>query len=456
MITSADQRNPSVRSLAGEILLKVDTRKAYADVLLDHALKTILLGERDRALLTELVYGTLRWRGKIDAELVRHLRRPLSDTDPLIRNVLRLAAYQICFLDKIPDYAAVSEAVALSKLQAHGKFAGFVNAVLRNLLRQKNQGSVLAPNDESTHSLAVEYSHPEWLVKRWTEQFGVPAAKKLMGANNAKAPLLLRVNSLRCGRDELLQRFSRASISASPAERSPQGIIVNSGGSIENLPGFAEGLFQVQGESSQLVTFLLSPVAGERILDACAAPGGKTTHIAEVMKDQGELVAIDKSASAIKKLSENIVRLRIQSVDVKIADATRELSPLLRAPYDRILVDAPCSGLGTLRSHPEIKWHREESDIQRLRTLQSKILDRMADCLKPGGILVYSTCTITRDENQGTIEYFLARQPKFELQDAARYLPSEARHMIRGKYFEALPHRDNTDGFFAARLRKVY
>ncbi|HEY7220820.1 MAG TPA: 16S rRNA (cytosine(967)-C(5))-methyltransferase RsmB [Candidatus Binatia bacterium] len=456
MITSADQRNPSVRSLAGEILLKVDTRKAYADVLLDRALKTTLLNERDRALLTELVYGTLRWRGKIDAELTRHLRRPLSDTAPLIRSVLRLAAYQICFLDRIPDYAAVNEAVALAKLYGSGKSAGFVNGVLRNLLRQKDHGRVLTTQDETTHSVAVEYSHPEWLVQRWIKQFGVLAAKQLMRANNERAPLLLRVNSLSCARDQLLQRFPQSGIGAMPSERSPHGIIVNSGGSIENLPGFAEGFFQVQGESSQLVVFLLSPVPGERILDACAAPGGKTTHIAELMKDRGEVVAIDKSASAIKKLGENIARLRIQSARLRIADATQGLSPSLRGPYDRILVDAPCSGLGTLRSHPEIKWHRDERDIQRLRALQSKILCRMADYLKPGGILVYSTCTLTRDENEETVESFLAEQPKFELQDAARYLPDKAKHMISGKYFQALPHRDNTDGFFAARLRKVF
>ena len=455
MTASADRPKPSVRSLAGEIILKVDTRKAYADVLLDHALKTTPLGERDRALLTELVYGTLRWRGKIDAELNRHLRRPLSKTDPLIRSVLRVAAYQICFLDRIPDYAAVSEAVELCKQHRNGKSAGFVNGVLRNILRHRNHAILPATNDASTHSLAAEYSHPEWLVKRWIKQFGVPAAKNLMRANNEKAPLLLRVNSLKCGRDELLQLFSQSGIDASPAERSPHGIIVKSGGAIENLPGFTEGFFQVQGESSQLIAFLLSPLPGEHILDACAAPGGKTTHIAELMRDQGEVIALDKSRSAIEKLRENIARLQIRSAQLHVADATRELGSSLRGPYDRILVDAPCSGLGTLRSHPEIKWHRNEDDIQRLRALQSKILQRVVAYLKPRGILVYSTCTLTREENQQVIDSFLARNPEFELQDAARYLPVEAKHMISGKYFEALLHRDDTDGFFAARLRKA-
>jgi 16S rRNA (cytosine967-C5)-methyltransferase len=452
---SADRPKPSVRRLACEILLKVDTRKAYADALLDDALKTASLGERDRALLTELVYGTLRWRGKIDAELTRHVHRALSGADPLIRNILRLAAYQICFLDRIPGYAAVSEAVELAKLQGSGKSAGFVNGVLRNLLRRKGERSVARADDESIHSFAAGYSHPEWLAKRWLDQFGTQAAKELMLANNERAPLLLRANSLKCDRDELLRQFSERGINATPAQRAPQGIVVQSGGSVENLPGFEEGYCQVQGESSQLIALLLSPRPGERILDACAGPGGKTTHAAELMKDQGEVIALDKSASAIEKLRENIARLQIRSAQLHVADATRELGSSLRGPYDRILVDAPCSGLGTLRSHPEIKWQRNDDDIQRLRALQSKILQRVVAYLKPRGILVYSTCTLTREENQQVIDSFLARNPEFELQDAARYLPVEAKHMISGKYFEALPHRDDTDGFFAARLRKA-
>jgi 16S rRNA (cytosine967-C5)-methyltransferase len=455
VIASADRRKSSVRSYAGEILSKVDSRKAYADVLLDQTLKTKSLDERDRALLTELVYGTLRWRGKIDAQLSRHLHRPLATSDPLIRNLLRLTCYQLFFLDKIPDYAAVNEAVELAKLHGRRKTAGFVNGVLRSVIREKNGNTVPPIRDESMESLAAEYSHPEWLVRRWNEQFGVAAAKSLMRANNERAPLALRVNLLRCTRDDLLQRFSESGVVATPSSCSPQGVCVQSAGAVEKLPGFGEGLFQVQGESSQLIAHLLAPSPNERILDACAAPGGKTTHVAELMKDNGEIVAIDKSASGIEKIRANVARLGIKSLRLHVADAAREPSPSLRGPYDRILVDAPCSGLGTLRAHPEIKWHRDERDIARLRALQSQILDRIAAYLKPGGILVYSTCTLTREENDGNVESFLDRHSEFELQDAARYLPDEAKHMIREKYFEALPQRDNTDGFFAARLSRI-
>jgi 16S rRNA (cytosine967-C5)-methyltransferase len=455
VIASVEERRRNVRRLASDILAKVDTRKAYADILLDQALKAAALNERDRALLTELTYGTLRWRGNIDAQLSRLLRQPLAKTDPLIRNLLRVSVYQLRFLDKIPDYAAVNEAVELVRNHSGGKSAGFVNAVLRNFLRDKDRVIGLASNDESVAGLAVTYSHPEWLVKRWIDEFGVEAAKTLMRANNQRATLVLRVNYLKCTREKLLDRFLEAGIKAEATQWSPQGISILSGPIVDKLPGFAEGYFQVQGEASQLVAYLLSPLPGERILDACAAPGGKSTHVIEFMKDEGELVAIDISARGITKIRENAARLGLKSLRVLSADASAELAAKLREPYDRVLVDAPCSGLGTLRGHPEIKWHRDENDIRRLSRLQSKILSRVAGYLKPGGVLVYATCTLSRAENEEIVESFLAHHKEFELEDAARYLPGQATHMVWEKYFVALPHRDNTDGFFAARMRKV-
>jgi 16S rRNA (cytosine967-C5)-methyltransferase len=445
----------SVRQLAGEILFKVDSRKAYADILLDRALKTHDLSDRDRALLTELTYGTLRWRGKIDARLSEQLRRSLADTDPFVRNLLRLAVYQFFFLDRVPDYAAVNEAVKLAKRQCGARTAGFVNGVLRNLLRRKDSAATPIASGGSIAELAIEHSHPEWLVQRWIEEFGLTEACALMRANNEQAPLVLRANRLKCSRAELLAHLLDHGIAASATLRSPQGISLQSRGRVENLPGFGEGLFQIQGESSQLVGYLLAPVAGERILDACAAPGGKTTHLAELMDDRGDLIALDKSARGVEQIRENAKRLNLTSLRLVNADVTRPLDRALQGPYDRILVDAPCSGLGTLRAHPEIKWHRQEKDIQRLSDLQSKILNRVAGYVKSNGVLVYSTCTLTRDENERVVEAFLAEHKGFELEQAARYLPESAKRMTCGNYFQALPHRDNADGFFAARLRKV-
>ena len=454
MIASDEIQKKSVRELAGEILFKVETRKAYADILLDQALRTAGLDERDRGLLTELTYGTLRWRGTIDARLTRNLRRPLAEVDPQMRNLLRLTYYQLLYLDRIPRYAAVNEAVEIAKIYRGRKAAGFVNGVLRNFLREP-RGDGQIPADGSVVSLAVQHSQPEWLVHRWLDEFGPEVAPALMRASNDKSPMIVRANLLKCTPDELLQRLLSAGIEARVRRCSPQGILLPSGGAVEKLPGFAEGLFQVQGEASQLVAYLLSPLPGERILDACAAPGGKSTHIAELMHDEGEVIAVDTSARGIERIRQNANRLGLKSVRGLRADINEQFSEMDGELFDRILLDAPCSGLGTLRAHPEIKWHRNENDVRRLSRLQSKILNRVAECLKPNGILVYSTCTLTLDENEENVQSFLAGHPKFELQDAARYLPQQARHMVRGEYFEALPHRDDTDGFFAARMRKV-
>jgi 16S rRNA (cytosine967-C5)-methyltransferase len=453
VIASAEDATKSVRQLAAEILEKVDTRKAYTDILLDQALRTAGLDQRDRGLLTELTYGTLRWRGTIDARLSKNLSRPLSQVDSGLRNLLRLTCYQLIYLERIPSYAAVNEAVELAKARGGRKAAGFVNGVLRNLLRSSPINHQ-AHRKSSLRDLAIDYSHPEWLVRRWLKEFGAAELPALMRAGNERPSTVLRANVLKTSRDKLLELFLDAGIQASAAAHAPEGILLPAVGAVESLPGFSEGLFQVQGEASQLVTPLLQPQRGERILDACAAPGGKSTHIAELIHDEGEVIAIDTSARGVEKIRQNAARLGLTSVRTVRADARALAAEMADVLYDRILVDAPCSGLGTLRAHPEIKWQRNESDIERLSSLQLEILRGVAAHLKPGGILVYSTCTLSRDENERNVERFLGGVG-FELQEAERYLPPQARHMVRGSYFQALPHRDNTDGFFAARLRKV-
>lgn len=440
------------RQLAAEILTQVDSRQAYADILLDRTLKTAQLNELDRALLTELMYGALRWRGNLDARLSRHMRRSLAKTDALIRNLLRVTAYQIFFLDKIPDYAAVNEAVDLAKRARGAKSAGFVNGVLRNLLRRESNPQRSHADEENSPE---QLSHPQWLLDRWIDDLGASDARALMLANNQPAPLALRVNQLKCGRAELRAHLQENGVPARDSRWSPAGVVVESSGNVEKLPGFRAGWFQVQGESAQLIGYLVGPEPGERILDACAAPGGKSCHIAELMKDRGSVIALDISTRGLERIRDNAARLGLHSICAARADVTKDLSAEFSQPYDRILVDSPCSGLGTLRAHPEIKWRRQASDIERLSQLQTKILERVARHLKPGGVLVFSTCTLTREENDGIIENFLAEHKEFELHDAARYLPESARHMVRGGYFQALPQRDDTDGFFAARLRKA-
>ena len=453
--TSNSNREKGCRELAVEILLKVERRNAYADILLDHSLKSVSLPQRDRALLTQLIYGTLRWRGRIDWVLSLSLHRALSRTDPYLRNLLRLILYQILFLDKVPEYAAVHEGVEMAKRYGGARAGGLVNGVVRKFLREKSGLKYPEPQDDDAHSLSILGSHPEWLVKRWLDYFGREETEALLKANNEEAPLTLRVNSLKGNRANLLGKLRRMGFNASPTPWAPQGIQLKSASAVAQIPGFQEGLFQIQGEASQLVSYLVNPRPGERVLDACAAPGGKTTHLAELMEDKGEIIATDISTRGLDKLEQNVQRLGLTSVRSFPANVTGKLPKPLSMPYDRILVDAPCSGLGTLRSHPEAKWHRDERDIQRLSKQQKKIVHDLSTRLKPKGILVYATCTLTREENEEVVENFLDQNKGFVLEDARDHLPDKLRHLVHGKYFLSLPHRHDTDGFFAARMRKV-
>ena len=443
------------RELAVEILLKVEKKNAYADILLDHSLKKGSLSSRDRALLTQLVYGALRWRGRIDWYLSQFLHRSLSGTNAYIRNLLRLTLYQLLFLDKVPDYAAVNEGVELAKRHGGARAGGLVNGVVRRILREKDKLPDPDPKDDAILYLSVRWSHPDWLVKKWLGYFGREETESLLKANNQESPLTLRANRLKGDRESLREKLRAGGFNAAPARWSPQGIQLKSAGAADQLPGFQAGLFQVQGEASQLIGYLVDPQPGERVLDACAAPGGKTTHLAELMGDNGELIVTDISVKGLEKLKHNVQRLGLTSVRPFAVDVSRGLTGALALPYDRILVDAPCSGLGTLRSHPEAKWQKDERDIRRLSKLQKKIVRRLSSYLKPGGILVYATCTLTREENEGVVEDFLDHERGFVLDNARDTLPREAKPMISGKHFLALPHKHNTDGFFAARMRKV-
>lgn len=444
-------RKKSARELAVGILTRVEERDAYADILLESALRAEGLEERERALLTQLVYGTLRWRGALDWRLERGLRAGLAGTEPQLRNLLRVALYQLAFLSRVPDYAAVNEAVTLAKRIGGAKKAALVNAVLRAILRDEDRFALPDRERDETAYLAVRWSHPEWLVRMWRDYIGQAELEPLLEANNEEAPLVVRVNRLKASREAVLERLGGL---GSPTRYAPQGVRLRGIARIGELPGFSAGLYQVQGEASQLVGFLLDPKPGERVLDACAAPGGKATHLAELMGDSGEVVAADISERGLEKLRGSARRLGLKAVRAVRHDMTEPLPATWRLRYDRVLVDAPCSGLGTLRSHPEVKWRRSPADIARLAELQKKMLREAVGALKPGGVLVYATCTLSRAENESVVEALL-EEGRLLLEGAAPFLPAAARSMVRGGYFFSLPHRHDTDGFFAARMRKT-
>ena len=302
--------------------------------------------------------------------------------------------------------------------------------------------------------MAALVSHPRWLIEMWREQFGVGESRRLMEANNQEAPLVLRANRLRITRDALVQRLCAGGVDARPGGWSPAAVRLRGSASPADLPEFRQGLCQVQGEASQAVGLLVDPGPGMRVLDVCAAPGGKTTHMAELMDGRGEFVAGDVSERGLARLADNARRLGLDCIRPEAGDATEAL-PGEPGAFHRVLVDAPCSGLGTLRAHPEIRWRRTGRDLRRLAALQARILDQAALRVRPGGVLVYATCTLSRVENEQVVESFLERHGDFAVEDAGACLPESMRSMTAGRYFLALPHRHDTDGFFAARMSRL-
>lgn len=462
------------RSVALEVLQTVEREGAFADDALDDALRGAGLDARDRALTWELVYGVLRHRGTLDWRLNQVAAQPIERLPLLVQTALRLAAYQVLYLDRVPASAAVNESVKLVKslTPPSGRdWTGFVNAVLRNLIRNPCPPWP-APGDDPVASLAVRYSCPAWLVKRWMDRLGLDQTEALCRATLNIPPLTIRANLLKTTRNALQADLTRAGCHVRPTALSPVGLVLEHSGAVTDLPQFREGGFYVEDEAGQLVAPLLDPQPGERVLDACAAPGGKATHLAALMQNRGVIVALDRSAPRLRLVEENCRRLGVQIVTSIVADATKALSPtsaqhgpLLERPFDRILVDAPCSGLGVLRRHPEGKWQKGAAGLSQHQSRQLGILERVGSLLRPGGVLVYSTCSTEPEENKLVIEHFCAKRAEFQREAVAPWLPPNARTFLTAQgdlsTMMMLPSQGEPEGpdpmdcFFAARLRKA-
>ena len=441
----------AARALAAAVLQRTECDRAYADVTLDAALRASRLDARDRALATRLIYGTLAWQGRLDWHLATLARRDPATLDPALRVVLRLGLYQILLLDRIPAHAAVATSVDLAKRLAPAA-AGLVNAVLRRAVRERGALPLPDPAAAPVHHLAVAFSHPEWLVARWRERFADAELRALLAADNLAAPTVLRARA--GGRDALIARLSAAGIGAEACCFAPEAVRV-SAVAPHALPGYAAGAFSVQSEASQLVVLLLDPQPGMRVLDACAAPGGKTTYIAELVGDRGLVVSLDARRRGAFAVARAARRLGLGHTAAAVADA-RSAAHVLRGRFDRILVDAPCTGLGTLRAHPEVRWTRTPADITRLAVLQREILDGVTPLLSPGGVLVYATCTIADEENEGVARAWLASHRELAAEDAAVHLPAPAAGLVDASgALRTFPHRDGLDGFYAVRVRRV-
>ena len=425
---------------------------------MEHApAQTSELDTRDRAFVLNLVQGVLRWKLRLDWMIRSSLRFPFRKVEPSILNILRIALYQIFFMDRIPESAAVDEAVKQAKIRGPHHVVRFVNGILRQICRQKEQ--IPFPDRTKTPEtyLSIFYSYPEWLINKWIQELGFDFTERLLSAGNRIPELIVRTNRLKLNRSRLIHRLeAEEGLSCEPTVHAPDGIkLEKRHGPIDRLHAFRQGLFQVQGEAAQICSYLVSPKPGERILDLCAGLGGKSTHLAELMEDKGCILALDRDHGRLVSLTQTLIRLGIHSVFPVQADASDKLSRLLRGGFDRILVDAPCSALGTLSRHPDGKWRRGPEDIARLSGLQKRLLEEAWPFLQPGGQMLYATCTISKDENEEVVDAFLKRNKGAVLKDLKEQIPEWGKHLIDDYgFYRMFPHIHGTEGFFAAMISK--
>jgi 16S rRNA (cytosine967-C5)-methyltransferase len=437
------------RGTAVKILNRVERTDSYLDKVLDAELKSPELSDPDKGLLSELVHGVLRWQNRLDWVLNGFSHGNFAKSEINVKNTLRVALYQVLFLERIPHAAAVNEGVEFIKRIRGEKPAGLVNAVLRNIIRNIEGIRYPDPAEDQAQYMAVFYSHPLWMVKRWIERFGVEDTRALLVANNERPHLSLRVNRLKIDRSSFLNTLERLQVQATPSTLLEYFVRARGLSRIGQMEAFRNGLFTVQDESAALPCLLLDPRPGDTVIDLCAAPGGKTTNIAEIMRNEGQVIAVDKYEAKLGLIRTACDRLGLRNVSFLAADA----STLEIEPADRALLDAPCSGLGVLTKKPDIKWKRDIADIPKLTMIQRELMENAARILKPGGVLVYSTCTTEPEENHDIIKGFLEMHPEFVVDDAKRFVPPEV--VTPEGYVVTLPHRHGIDGSFAARLVKA-
>ncbi|MGV8074944.1 MAG: 16S rRNA (cytosine(967)-C(5))-methyltransferase RsmB [Syntrophobacteraceae bacterium] len=446
----------NARTLAYQILLHLDQKASYPDRLIRTMMERhSRLDERDRALLTELVYGVLRWQGRLDRHIDQLSKvKPQKIASP-IRILLRTALYQILFLDRIPSHAAVNETVKIAKSTQPEHLVRFVNAILREALRRTGDWNRLSPEENPEEYLAVMTSHPRWLVSRYLKELGFDETERLCRANNDIAPMVLRVNSLLSEVLQVIGRLEEDGITAEPSPYLSDAVRVTGiRRDITQIPIYQNGWVQIQDEASQLISRLLSPQPGARVLDLCAGFGGKSTHMAAIMKNEGDILSVDMSAWKLEELKENAVRQGISIIRTEACNVL-ELDPDKSGKFDRVLLDAPCSGFGSLRRNPDIKWRRHPKDPYRFSRIQSDLLQHAAKFVSGGGILVYATCTMLSEENEEVAGKFEETHPQWSPESAADFLPDKCGSMTDGAYFKSWPHRHGIDGFFGARWRKL-
>ncbi|MGD9239297.1 MAG: 16S rRNA (cytosine(967)-C(5))-methyltransferase RsmB [Desulfobacterales bacterium] len=448
-----------------------DPRKKALDVLntLNRGKKTLdsILGDipqderylsrKDRALFTAMVYGVLRWRRRLDHVITHFSNTPIQKIEPGVLNILRLGLFQIIYLDRIPDSAAVNTSVEITKQIGASRAAGFVNALLRKAAA--NYSSVHFPAFEAdpVTFLSAGQSLPGWLAQRWLKRYDKEAIMILCDTINSIPPITIRTNTLKTTREQLILSLENQVERIESTSVAPDGIkLINPKRPIPELSAFKNGWFQVQDEAAQLVALLLNPQPGESVLDACAGLGGKTAHIAQLMQNKGSVTAIDRDEKKLQQLDSEMQRLNIPIVHTQGHDLNSALDKNQFDVFDRILLDAPCSGLGVLRRNPDIKWNSTEKSLKRHANIQKRFLETLAPMVKPDGVLVYSVCSIEPEENEAVIHSFLKNNPEFVIDKSLGQVPETILSLIEPKTgFKTLPILNDLDGFFLTRLKRI-
>ena len=446
------------RKTALLIMNTLDKKQQTLDSVLDAVLgKETRLTSKDRKFLYALVYGVLRWRGRLDWIIGHFSKTRLDRIDPTILNIMRLGLFQITCLDRIPISAAVNTSVEMAKSTAPLWIVRYVNGLLRNASREYQHVPYPDIVENPVSALTVEKSFPQWLIKRWLDRFGLEDTGSLCDAVNTIPPITVRTNTLKTTRTFLMESLQGRTEKIAPTLVSPDGIsFSNPKTAIHEMESFQDGFFQVQDEAAQLVTIFLSPQPGETVLDACAGLGGKTGHIAQMMKNSGRIIALDNDEQKLSQLMHEMDRLGILIATTRVHDLNNPLIPKHSGMFDRILLDAPCSGLGVLRRNPDAKWIIEKKNLAYYHARQARFLDNLANLVKPSGVMVYAVCSTEPEESEAVIKGFLNKHQEFAIENKPTGLTFKTRSLVdQNGYLKTSPHINNMDGFFAARLRRI-
>ena len=444
------------RSCSVKILCRCERTDSYLEKLIDFELRNDTLNDFDKALLNEISHGVIRWLRRLDWFLNGFYRGNYEKCLPEVKNAMRVALYQILFLNKIPYSAAVNEAVEFIK-RIHGeKHAGVVNGLLRTIIRTLDNLVWPTREIDEVNYLGIIQSHPNWMVNRWIKRFGFDDALKLCESNNRRPVLSLRVNNLKISIEDFENYLKEKNLFYRKGNYLDNFFTVKTMSKIYTDELFKNGFYTVQDESAGLASQLLNPSKDELIIDVCSAPGGKTSHMSELMNNEGKIIAVEKYLSRCEIMGKNLDRLGVKNTKILHDDVsnptTKELKEGLIGKADKILVDAPCSGLGVLSKKPDIKWKRELEDINKLHILQLEILENSIKYLKPEGSIVYSTCTTESEENSEVVRHFLNEHPEFFVDSASDFVSEKV--VSKDGFIEVFPHIHNVDGAFSARLTR--